>query len=203
MRPPGIVTILAGIDDERGPQLFKVDPAGYYVGYKVCACTLVTTMVSETPLVYLLIIPAYTIGDDCGCQGAGGGQFPGEKVQKRPRVHHAAGGGAGDFHAAARAERGPQGDRHRGGVGGGAGRLRVSDAEPGGGGGAFGEHCRTGLRGHEPHDDVSVTSSFAMSTLHAALCNTRSIPQRIPQRFDAFRRLLASDLLRASSRTVQ
>ena len=35
MRPPGIVTILAGIDDERGPQLFKVDPAGYYVGYKV------------------------------------------------------------------------------------------------------------------------------------------------------------------------
>lgn len=37
MRPPGIVTILAGIDDERGPQLFKVDPAGYYVGYKVCA----------------------------------------------------------------------------------------------------------------------------------------------------------------------
>ncbi len=36
MRPPGIVTILAGIDDERGPQLYKVDPAGYYVGYKVC-----------------------------------------------------------------------------------------------------------------------------------------------------------------------
>ena len=24
-----------GIDVERGPQLFKVDPAGYYVGYKV------------------------------------------------------------------------------------------------------------------------------------------------------------------------
>ena len=23
-----------GIDDEVGPQLFKVDPAGYYVGYK-------------------------------------------------------------------------------------------------------------------------------------------------------------------------
>ena len=27
--------IIVGIDEERGPQLFKVDPAGYYVGYKV------------------------------------------------------------------------------------------------------------------------------------------------------------------------
>ena len=35
MRPLGVVPILAGIDEERGPQLFKVDPAGYYVGYKV------------------------------------------------------------------------------------------------------------------------------------------------------------------------
>lgn len=26
---------MAAIDEERGPQLFKVDPAGYYVGYKV------------------------------------------------------------------------------------------------------------------------------------------------------------------------
>ena len=26
---------IIGIDEERGPQLFKVDPAGYYVGYKV------------------------------------------------------------------------------------------------------------------------------------------------------------------------
>lgn len=26
--------ILIGYDDEMGPQLFKVDPAGYYVGYK-------------------------------------------------------------------------------------------------------------------------------------------------------------------------
>ena len=34
MRPLGVVPIIAGIDDEKGPQLFKVDPAGYYVGYK-------------------------------------------------------------------------------------------------------------------------------------------------------------------------
>ncbi len=26
--------ILIGIDEERGPQLFKCDPAGYFIGYK-------------------------------------------------------------------------------------------------------------------------------------------------------------------------
>lgn len=26
--------ILIGYDDENGPQLYKCDPAGYYVGYK-------------------------------------------------------------------------------------------------------------------------------------------------------------------------
>lgn len=35
IRPLAVVPILAGIDEEVGPQLFKVDPAGYYVGYKV------------------------------------------------------------------------------------------------------------------------------------------------------------------------
>jgi 20S proteasome alpha/beta subunit len=35
MRPLGVISILCGIDEELGPQLFKVDPAGYYVGYKV------------------------------------------------------------------------------------------------------------------------------------------------------------------------
>ncbi|CAK0779268.1 Polyamine N-acetyltransferase 1 [Coccomyxa viridis] len=34
MRPLAVVPILAGIDEEQGPQLYKVDPAGYYVGYK-------------------------------------------------------------------------------------------------------------------------------------------------------------------------
>lgn len=29
--------ILIGYDDEWGPQLFKCDPAGYYVGYKATA----------------------------------------------------------------------------------------------------------------------------------------------------------------------
>jgi len=38
MRPLGVACILAGIDDEVGPQLYKCDPAGSYVGYKAtCA----------------------------------------------------------------------------------------------------------------------------------------------------------------------
>lgn len=28
---------MLSIDDERGPQLFKSDPAGYYCGYKACS----------------------------------------------------------------------------------------------------------------------------------------------------------------------
>ncbi|KAK1925101.1 nucleophile aminohydrolase [Papiliotrema laurentii] len=37
MRPLGISMILIGPDDERGPQVFKLDPAGYYTGYKATA----------------------------------------------------------------------------------------------------------------------------------------------------------------------
>lgn len=29
--------ILGAVDDERGPQLFKIDPAGHFLGYKACA----------------------------------------------------------------------------------------------------------------------------------------------------------------------
>ena len=34
--------ILIGIDEEKGPQLFKCDPAGYYVGYKATAAGVKT-----------------------------------------------------------------------------------------------------------------------------------------------------------------
>lgn len=34
MRALGVVSIFAGIDEENGPQLYKVDPAGFYQGYK-------------------------------------------------------------------------------------------------------------------------------------------------------------------------
>ena len=30
----GVETIIAGMDLEKGPSLFKVDPSGYYYGYK-------------------------------------------------------------------------------------------------------------------------------------------------------------------------
>jgi 20S proteasome subunit alpha 1 len=30
----GVETIVAGIDAEKGPTLYKVDPAGYYYGYR-------------------------------------------------------------------------------------------------------------------------------------------------------------------------
>jgi 20S proteasome subunit alpha 1 len=39
MRPLGVIPILVAIDEEHGPQLFKVDPAGYFVGYKVRTAT--------------------------------------------------------------------------------------------------------------------------------------------------------------------
>lgn len=41
MRPLGVIPILIAIDEERGPQLFKVDPAGYFVGYKVGSVAMV------------------------------------------------------------------------------------------------------------------------------------------------------------------
>lgn len=37
MRALGVVTIFGGIDEEKGPQLYRVDPAGHYVGMKACA----------------------------------------------------------------------------------------------------------------------------------------------------------------------
>ncbi len=37
MRPLGVIPIIIGIDEEEGTQLYKVDPAGYFVGYKATA----------------------------------------------------------------------------------------------------------------------------------------------------------------------
>jgi 20S proteasome subunit alpha 1 len=37
MRPLGVDIIVISVDEERGPQLMKCDPAGYYAGYKATA----------------------------------------------------------------------------------------------------------------------------------------------------------------------
>jgi len=37
MRPYGVETIVVSLDDEKGPQIFKADPAGQYCGYKATA----------------------------------------------------------------------------------------------------------------------------------------------------------------------
>lgn len=37
MRPYGVAQILVSVDSEFGPQLYKCDPAGYFVGYKATA----------------------------------------------------------------------------------------------------------------------------------------------------------------------
>jgi 20S proteasome subunit alpha 1 len=36
-RAMGVMMILISFDDEKGPQLYRVDPAGHYFGYKACA----------------------------------------------------------------------------------------------------------------------------------------------------------------------
>jgi 20S proteasome subunit alpha 1 len=37
MRPYGVIAMFFGIDEEKGPSLFQVDPAGVFMGYKGCA----------------------------------------------------------------------------------------------------------------------------------------------------------------------
>lgn len=58
MRPLAVIPILIGIDEERGPQLYKVDPAGYYVGYKVIS----VYFVQQKPSCAILRVQA---GCDC------------------------------------------------------------------------------------------------------------------------------------------
>lgn len=37
MRPLCVVSLLFTLDDEKGPQLYKIDPAGHFVGFKAAA----------------------------------------------------------------------------------------------------------------------------------------------------------------------
>ncbi|KAK2355181.1 Polyamine N-acetyltransferase 1 [Trifolium repens] len=40
MRPLGVVSMVLGIDEEYGPQLYKCDPAGHYFGHKAASAGL-------------------------------------------------------------------------------------------------------------------------------------------------------------------
>lgn len=40
MRPLGVAAMILGIDEEKGPQLFKCDPAGHFFGHKATSCGL-------------------------------------------------------------------------------------------------------------------------------------------------------------------
>eukprot|EP00397_Hematodinium_sp_SG-2012_P051582 GEMP01060512.1.p1 GENE.GEMP01060512.1~~GEMP01060512.1.p1 ORF type:complete len:247 (+),score=48.30 GEMP01060512.1:150-890(+) len=37
MRPYGVMAFFCSMDDEKGPQLFKCEPTGFYMGFKACA----------------------------------------------------------------------------------------------------------------------------------------------------------------------
>ena len=37
MRPLGVSMIVIGFDSERGPELYQVDPSGYYAGHRACS----------------------------------------------------------------------------------------------------------------------------------------------------------------------
>lgn len=52
--------MLTSVDEERGPSLFKVDPAGYYVGYKVrlgfCIVTLILIAVMMRMVTFVVVV---------------------------------------------------------------------------------------------------------------------------------------------------
>jgi hypothetical protein len=50
MRPLGVSSILLSIDEENGPSLYKTDPAGYFVGYKVQTLLRICDLAIRGPL---------------------------------------------------------------------------------------------------------------------------------------------------------
>jgi hypothetical protein len=71
MRPLGVISMLVAVDEERGPSLFKVDPAGYYVGYKVGRVPVClrqppgVCFIGQDPLLALGCSRSTGLGPDC------------------------------------------------------------------------------------------------------------------------------------------
>jgi len=105
MRPLGVAMIIVGIDDEgetKLPQLFRCDPAGYYVGYKATSAGAHAPRAAPPspppsppePRAREIPPPPYRTRDPrrrsstarrhvCRPKGAGGEQLAGEAIQDR------------------------------------------------------------------------------------------------------------------------
>lgn len=93
MRPLGISMIIVGLDSdpERGPQVFKVDPAGYYVGFRATAAG-----VKQTEAINYLekqfkkgsssITGASTTGDSQGGEGQATYSLPDEAASEAETI---------------------------------------------------------------------------------------------------------------------
>ena len=92
MRPLGVAMIIVGIDDEgetKLPQLFRCDPAGYYVGYKATSAGAHAPRAAppSPPPPYRTRDPRRRSSTArrhvCRPKGAGGEQLAGEAIQDR------------------------------------------------------------------------------------------------------------------------
>ena len=85
--------ILIGPDDERGPQVFKLDPAGFFVGFKATAAgqkqTEATNFVSQKHC--LVEAPPYSIArealEDDGSRENGSRSSWGDRGELHQRQH--------------------------------------------------------------------------------------------------------------------
>jgi len=70
MRPLGVISMFIAIDEEKGPTLMKVDPAGYYVGYKAAAVGAKETEAVNFLEKKVKAMPAEGLGYEETCQTA-------------------------------------------------------------------------------------------------------------------------------------